>query len=86
MIECGFVEINIKNKKWFLCKYIPSSFSSLEIFFQELGKAFDHFSTKFDDFILMGDFNTDDKGQNISNFMESLSSKNIVKVPTCFLV
>ena len=32
----------------------------------------------------MGDFNTDDKGQNISNFMESYSLRNIVEALTCF--
>ena len=32
----------------------------------------------------MGDFNTDDKGQNISNFVESYSLRNIVEALTCF--
>ena len=50
---------------------------------QELGKALDYFSTEFEDFILLGDFNTDDDGQNISNFMKSYGLKNIVKEPTC---
>ena len=83
-IECGFVEINIKKKKWLLANIYRPPSQGERYFFRELGKALDHFSTKFEDFILMGDFNTDDKGQNISNFMESYSLKNIVKVPTCF--
>ena len=72
-IECGFVEINTV----LLLKV-------RDIFFQELGKALDHFGTKFEDFILMGDFNTYDNGQNISHFMESYCLKNIVKALTCF--
>ena len=32
----------------------------------------------------MGDFNADEKSQNISNFMESYNLKNIVKEPACF--
>ena len=32
----------------------------------------------------MGDFNTEEKDQNISNFMESYNLKNIVKAPNCF--
>ena len=32
----------------------------------------------------MGDFNTEEKDQNIRNFMESYNLKNIVKAPTCF--
>ena len=32
----------------------------------------------------MGDFNRDDKDQNINNVMESYSLKNIAKAPICF--
>ena len=32
----------------------------------------------------MGELNTDEKGQNISNFMASYSLKDIFKGPTCF--
>ena len=32
----------------------------------------------------MGDFNTEENDENISNFMESYNLKNIVKTPTCF--
>ena len=83
-IECGFVEINIKKKKWFLAIIYRPPSQGERYFFQELGKALDHCSTKFESFILMGDFNTDEKGQNIINFMESYNLKNIVKAPTCF--
>ena len=34
----------------------------------------------------MGDFNTEENDENISNFMESYNLKNIVKTPTCFKV
>ena len=32
----------------------------------------------------MGDFNTEENDENISNFRESYNLKNIVKTPTCF--
>ena len=64
-IECGFVEINIKKKKWLLANIYRPPSQGERYFFRELGKALDHFSTKFEDFILMGDFNTDDKGHGI---------------------
>ena len=31
----------------------------------------------------MGDFNTEENDENISNVMESYNLKNIVKTPTC---
>ena len=71
-------------KTWLLANIYLSPSQGEGYFFQELGKALDHFNTKCERLILMGDFNTDAKGQNISNFMESYSLKNIVKAPTCF--
>ena len=83
-IDCGFVEININKKKWLPANIYRPPSQGEGYFFQEFGKALDHFNTKFERFTLRGDFNTDEKGQNISNFMESYSLKNIVKAPTCF--
>ena len=46
--ECGFVEINMKEKKWLLANiYRPPSHGE-RYFIQELGKTLDHFSTKFE--------------------------------------
>ena len=83
-IECGFLEININNKKWLLANIYRPPSQGEGYFFQEIGKSLDHFSLKFENFILMGDFNTEENDENISNFMESYSLKNIVKDPTCF--
>ena len=83
-IECGFAEINIKNKKWLLANIYRPPNRGERYIFQELGNALDHFSTKFESFILMGDFNTEENDENISNFMESYNLKNFVKTPTCF--
>ena len=81
-IECGFVEINIKKKKWLLANIYRPPSQGERYFFQELGKSLNHFSTQFESFILMGDFNTEEKDQNISNFMESNNLKKIVMAPT----
>ena len=82
-IECGFVEINNKTKRWLLANIYRPPSQSEGYFCQEFGKVLDHFNTKFESFILMGDFNMDDKGQNMSNLMESYSLKTIFKAPTC---
>ena len=54
--ECGFVEINIKNKKWLLADIYRPPSQGEKCFFHDLGKALDHFSTKFENFVLMGDY------------------------------
>ena len=47
-IEYGFVEINIKNKKWLLANIYRPPNQGERYFFQELGNSLDHFSTKFE--------------------------------------
>ena len=32
----------------------------------------------------MGDFNSEEKSENISNFLDTYSLRNLIKVPTCF--
>ena len=83
-IECDFVKINIKTRKWLLADMYVLLLNLKDIFVQKFGKTLHHFSTKLKDFILMAYFSTDEKGQNISNVMESCSLIDIVKAPTYF--
>ena len=54
-IECICFEINDRRKKWALfCIYRPPS-QEQTYFFDELGKAIDHYSEKYKNFILVGD-------------------------------
>ena len=83
-IECGFVEINLKNKKWLFpnAYWLPSQ--NGRYFFEELGKSLDAYSTGYENLILLGDFNMEEKEADISNFLEIYNLKNLVKKPTCF--
>ena len=83
-IECGFVEINLKNKKWLLANVYRPPSQNGRYFFEELGKSLDAYSTGYENLILLGDFNLEEKGADISNFLEIYNLKNLVKKPTCF--
>ena len=55
-IEGLFVEINLRKKKWLLCcSYNPEK-SLISNHLQEIGNNFDLLSSKFDNYLLMGDF------------------------------
>ena len=55
-IEVIIIELNINKIKWLVCGcYHPPSQSD-EYFFYHLGKVLDKFSTKYDRFVLLGDF------------------------------
>ena len=56
-IECGIIEVTLKKQKWLLfCIYRPPA-QSERYFFDEIGKGLDFYSSKYESFCLIGDFN-----------------------------
>ena len=49
-----------------------------------IGKGLDSLSSKYYDFILMGDFNADLSNDFVDSFCGSYSLKSLIKKPTCF--
>ena len=83
-IECVCFEINLRGKKWALFSiYRPPSQSQAH-FFENLGKAVDHYSEKYDNYLFVGDFNTEESDQIVHNFMNGYALDSLVKEPTCF--
>ena len=79
-----FVEINLRKKKWLLCcSYNPKK-SLISNHLQEIGKNLDLLSSKFDNYLLLGDFNAEPNEPAISDFCEIYNTKNITKEKTCF--
>ena len=83
-IECIGFEINLRKKKWaFFSIYRPPT-QSQSHFFGQLSTAIDHFSDKYENFVIVGDFNALETEQEIGDFMDLFAFKNLVKEPTCF--
>ena len=73
LIKSGFfaaLVIQIKIKFW----------SHLHV----ISKALDDSSKKYDNVILLGDFNNEPEQKNMSNFFNTYNMKNSVKQKTCF--
>ena len=67
-IEIIIIELNINMIKWLVCgSYNPPSQSD-EYAFYHLGKVLDNFSTKYDRFFLLGDFNGQESETILSEF------------------
>ena len=82
-MECNCFEINLRGKKWALFSIYRPPSQSQDHFFENLGKAVDHNSEKYDNFLLIGDFNTVETDQQIRTFINTYDLKNLVKEPTC---
>ena len=79
-----FAEINLRGKKSLLgCSYNPHK-SETRKHLGAVGKNLDSYSSKYENFILLGDFNVTPTEDAIEEFMKVYNSKNLVKGPTCF--
>ena len=78
-IEAFYVELNIRKKKWLLCcSYNPNK-NSITNHLVEIGKNNDLFSSKYENFILLGDFNSEPSEQPMSDFCHVYNCQNIIK-------
>ena len=83
-IESFSIEINIRKKKWLLvCTYNPNK-NLISNHLKEIGKNLDNFSSKYDNFILLGDLNSEPTESAVRGFCEIYSCKNLPKDSTCF--
>ena len=83
-IGCIGFEINLRKKKWtFFSIYRPPT-QSQSYFFDQLSTTIDHFSDKYENFVIVGDFNASETEQEIGDFMDLFAFKNLVQEPTCF--
>ena len=86
-IEAIFVEISPRKSKLLLVgTYHSTNREHGEVdekYFQELSLALDVYS-RFDKFLLVGDFNVKEGDSILEEFMADYFAKNLVKDPTCF--
>ena len=83
-IEAIVIEINLRKQKWLVISaYRPPS-QCPKYFFGEIEKGMDIFSSKYENFIIIGDFNCEVSESVISDFMDSYNLYNLIKDPTCF--
>ena len=86
-IEAIFVEINLrKNKLLLVGTYHSTNKEHGETdgeYFKQIGFALDVYS-RYDKFLLAGDFNVTEDDIHLNEFMADFHAKNIVKDPTCF--
>ena len=83
-IECIFIEINLRKTKWLIGgAYIPNK-NLVPIHLQKNSYAIDYYLVKYDNLLIMGDFNCEMKEREMQIFCDSYSLNNLIKSPTCF--
>ena len=82
-IESVYVEINIR-KKWLLVGTYNSNKNLISNHLKEIGNNLDNYSSKYGNFILLGDINSEPTESAVKDFCEIYSCKNLIKDNTCF--
>ena len=83
-IECVFIEINLRSKKWLLMGGYNPHQENISYFLSHVSKALDKLLGNYDNFLLIGDFNSSVSESNLKDFCEVYNLVNLIKDPTCF--
>ena len=79
-----FFEINLKKSKWLIFGGYNHHKDHISNFVSQLGPCLDHYMSKFDNFLLLGDFNSEMNELILRNFCDTYNLDNLIKEPTCF--
>ena len=83
-LEGIFLEINLRKTKWLFFGEYDNCKSNISEFRNSINPILDHYMRKLDNFILLGDFNSEINENAMKVFYESYNLKNVVKQDTCF--
>ena len=82
--EWFFVELNLRKKKWLVCcSYNPDN-SNIQTHLASLSTNFDIYSSQYDHFIALGDFNVEIDNKYMKDFCSSFNFKTLIRVPACY--
>ena len=83
-IEAMFIEINLRKKKWLLSVSYNSHKALIGKHLQAVGKHLDLCSGRYENVIIMGDFNTEPTESAMGKFMNMYNLKILIKGPTSY--
>ena len=83
-IECVFIEIILRKKKWLLfCSYNPQK-GNITSHMQHLSQGLDRHLPNYDNVLILGDFDSESNDSCLENFCQLYGFSNLVNEPTCF--
>ena len=83
-IENLLVEINLRSKKWRISGSYNPQLNSIQNHLVQLSKKFDFYSSKYEKFIVLGDFNAEMTNTHMEEFCSVYNFKSLIKDATCF--
>ena len=79
-----FFEINLKKSKWLLFGGYNPHKDNISNFLNQFGPILDYYMPKYDNFLLLGDFNSEMSEDAMKDFCDTYCLSNMIKEPTCY--
>ena len=79
-----FLEINLRKSKWLLFGGYNPRKDDIAIFLNQLSTNLNMYTSKYDNLILLGDFNSETSESYMKEFCETYNLKKLINEPTCF--
>ena len=82
--EIIFLEITLCNHKWLLIGLYKPPGQKEKGFLENLSSILNKYISKYQNFILIGDFNSSFENKNLADFTTLFNLESLIKSPTCF--
>ena len=78
------MEINLKNRKWLVFGGYNPDKHIINNFVAQVGNVLDFYMAKYENFLLLGDFNSEMSETVMIDFCDTYNLSNLIKEHTCF--
>ena len=82
--EIIFLKITMWMRKWLIIGLYKPSNQKEEYFFKNLGVVLNNYLSKYENIILLGDFNLTTSNKYLPDFMTLFNLESLINTPTCF--
>ena len=83
-MEGIFLEINLRATKWLIFGGYNNNKVNIDNFLATMGPHLDYYLPKFDNLLLLGDFNSEPHETAMNEFCDVYNLQNLIKDPTCY--
>ena len=83
-LECTLLEISIRQCKWLVVVGYNPQKENIPRFLDRLGGEVDKYLCKYENLLMLGDWNSAVTEDAMANFCETYGLENLIKEPTCF--
>ena len=83
-MEGFYVETNLRKTKWLLCCSYNPNRCKIDFHLENLNRSLALYSSHYENFIIIGDFNVEANDSAISVFSDTYDLKSLIKEPTCY--